>query len=249
MNGKTVTNSVPWKYRWSHQGGVHRAVVKAGNRVLSTVPMHVKYSATTKLKGRALPYRLIAGDVAVQVGAPYDTLYAGRSRAAHLGMAAGADGGLIVVEPFAKSCEIFEDFARKHLPCETVVINAGAWSESGEIQLEVDESHPATNFSSGTVDYSDERMSSYRSVSVRSDTLDALVSEAGLGAPELVSITTNWAELEILSGTSELRESGLRYISLALGEANRDYQTEMRSLGYSLVGHEDRGATYERQTS
>ena len=208
-------------------------------------PVSLKYGAAAKIKGNALPYKLLKDRVGVQVGAPYDTLSAGRSRAAHMGMAAGPGGGLIVIEPFAKSCEIFEQFAKEHLACETVVINAGAWSEPGSIDLEVDESHPATNFSSGAVPYSDERMKSFKKVTIRSDTLDTLVGEAGLGQPDLVSITTNWAEREILEGTSRLRAEGLRYIALALGEDNEDYQAEMAELGYKLLGHEDRGATYE----
>lgn len=242
-----MSQTVPWKYRWSHQGSFHRSVVKLGNRALASVPAAAKYRVAARVKSNALPYRLVKGKVAVQVGAPYDTLAAGRSRAAHLGMAAGTDGGLVVVEPFAKSCEIFEAFAKQHLPCETVVINAGAWSEAGEIDLEVDESHPATNFSSGAVPYSDDRMASFTSVTVRSDELDVLVAESGFGNPDLVSITTNWAEREILAGTKRLRNDGLRYIALALGENNEDYREEMLGLGYELLGHEDRGATYERR--
>lgn len=242
-----VGQSIPWKYKWSHQGGLHRAVVRTGNAVLGKVPPAMKYSVARQVKKDQLPYNLVEGKIAVQVGAPYDTLAAGRSRAAHLGMAAGAGGALIVVEPFARSCEAFEQFAKQHLPCETVVVNAGAWSSPGTIDLEVDEAHPATNFSAGTVDYSHERLSDYVSVTVRSDTLDTLVSEAGLGSPTLVSITTNWAEREILAGTSTLRADGLRYLALALGEDNEDYQGDMADLGYVLMGHEDRGATYERQ--
>lgn len=240
-----VEQSIPWKYKWSHQGGLHRAVVRSGNAILSKVPPELKYSVARQAKKSQLPYSLVEGKLALQVGAPYDTLSAGRSRAAHLGMAAGAGGALIVVEPFERSCEVFEKFAKQHLPCETVVINAGAWSSRGTIDLEVDEAHPATNFSSGSVEYSDERMANYRTVTVRSDTLDTLSAEASLGMPELVSITTNWAEREILAGTGALRQDGLKYVALALGENNEDYKEDMASYGYKLLGYEDRGATYQ----
>lgn len=241
-----MNTTVPWKYRWSHQAALHRSAVKLGTQALSFAPAELKYRLAHRFKREALPYSLVPGGVAVQVGAPYDTLAAGRSRAAHLGLAAGPEGGLVVIEPFARSCEIFEDFAKRYLPCETVVINAGAWSEAGTIDLEVDESHPATNFSQGTVDYSDERRQAFRQVTVRSDALDDLVEEAGLGHPTLVSVTTNWAEREILKGTKRLRAAGLPYIALALGADNEDYVAEMADLGYSLLGHEDRGASFQR---
>lgn len=244
-----MSRNIPWKYKWDHQSSLHRAAVRGAQSALRLIPNSVKYQVAGSLKQKRLPYSLVTGGYAVQVGAPFDTLMAGRSRAAHLGFAVGAEGRLLVIEPLAQSCEIFEDFARDCLPCQTIVLNAGAWSEPGTIDLNVDVAHPATNFSGDLVGYGADRLSDFETVVVRSDTIDSLVAEAGIGDPDLVSITTNWAEEQILQGTSGLQAAGLRYLALALGENNEDYRSLMEALGYRLLGYEDRGATYERKAS
>lgn len=235
----------PIRFLWSHQGVLHRRVVRAGNGFLALVPTGIKYRTGWLLRRGKLPYSLAAGLNIVQIGAPFDTLGAGRSRAAYLGMGAGSRGSLLVVEPLPSSCSTFEAFA-SFLDCDTTVVSSAVWSEPGEVELFVDEQHPATNFSSSTVNYSDDRQSDFRSIVVPSNTLDNIVIEAGFAQPDLVSITTNWAEEEILAGMSGLIEMGVRYICLALGEGDEDYRQLMSDLGYEPMGFDDRGVTYRR---
>ena len=80
-----MDSRTPLKYRCNHQGGLHRNVVKAGTRALSMAPVASKYGVAARIKRRSLPYKLLKNCVGVQVGAPHDTLSAGRSRAAHIG--------------------------------------------------------------------------------------------------------------------------------------------------------------------
>jgi len=184
----------------------------------------------------------------VQIGAPYDTLNAGRSRAAYLGLAAGASGRLLVVEPLASSTERFRAFADAMLDCDTTVVTSAVWSSAGEVELFVDEAHPATNFSGTTVDYAEERKAEFKPVTVPSNTLDQIVdqivADANFPQPDLVSITTNWAEEEILAGMTNMLEKGVRYVCLALGKDGEDYKDLMHTLGYKPLGFDDRGVTY-----
>jgi len=238
----------PLRYAWSHQSPIHRAAMKFANAGLARIPASMKYGAGWRLRRKKIPYSMVDGMNVVQIGAPFDTLASGRSRGAYLGMGVGASGNLLICEPLAASCTAFETFGREHLDCQVTVVNTGVWSEPGEIELHVDDKHPATNWSGDMVDYSDERKNEFRSVTVPSNTLDTIVREAGFPMPDLVSITTNWAELEILAGMSEMLANGLQYVSLALGKDNEDYRDNMSDLGYDVVGFDDRGVTYKRRT-
>ncbi len=220
--------------------------MRQANSVLVRLPDKVKYGVLSRIKANALPYSVVEGLSVVQIGAPFDTLGSGRSRAAHLGLSVGQNGHLLVIEPYETSCVAFRSWASANLACKTQVVALAAWSEEGTTELFVDDRHPATNFSADTVDYDDDRLSDFKAVSVRQSTVDQIVKEQGLPTPDLVSITTNWAEREILAGMSELIAGGLRYISLALGENDEDYRSEMAALGYHPVGFDDRGVTYER---
>ena len=237
----------PIRFAWSRQSPLHRAVMRQANAALIRLPDSVKFGAIRRMKTKSLPYCLVSQLAVVQIGAPFDTLGSGRSRAAHLGLSAGQGGHLLVIEPYETSCDAFREWAVKNLECETKVVALAAWSSEGSTELYVDDRHPATNFSAKTVEYDQERLKDYRTVSVRQSTVDQIVEEQGFPMPDLVSITTNWAEREILQGMSGLIENGLQYISVALGENDEDYRSEMSSIGYEPMGFDDRGVTYQRR--
>lgn len=226
---------------------MHRAVVRAANKVLRSVPVRPKYQGGLFLRKTKLPYRLCEGRNVVQIGAPFDTLGAGRSRAAYLGMCIGPTGKLLVVEPLPKSASAFEAFASEQLRCDTTVVASAVWDEPGTVELMVDDEHPATNFAGTSVDYEADRLAEYRAVTVPSNTLDAIVAEAGFPRPDIVSITTNWAELTILKGMTEMIAAGVPYICVALGPEDELYERELGEMGYDQVGFDDRGATYKRR--
>lgn len=75
------------RFLWSHEATVHRYAVRLANAVLARLPFSFKYALALWLRRNRAPYTLIrAGDTVVQVGAPHDTLRAGRSRAYHFGL-------------------------------------------------------------------------------------------------------------------------------------------------------------------
>ena len=78
---------------------LHAAVRKIGYALLFPLPYGVKYRVGTWLRLSRLPYRLVRpGSTVIQVGAPWDVLRSGRSRAAYFGVLAGENGRVIVVE-------------------------------------------------------------------------------------------------------------------------------------------------------
>jgi hypothetical protein len=121
------------------------------------------------------------------------------------------------------------------------VHQSGAWSEKKLLKLYVDPNHPASNFTEGTVNYSDERLKSYHVVEVPVDTVDNLLAQYGI-TPDLISVTTNGSEREILQGMQGAMQNGLKYVALA--RTGQGYHELMQTYGYKFYGHDDRGYTY-----
>ena len=149
------------------------------------------------------PYNLVNDKTVVQIGAPRDTLMAGRSRGVYFGLLAGPGGKNIIIEPDPESVKSLRAYIADQRLHNTIVFQSGAWSEKRKIKLYIDDNHPATNFSEGIVDYNEERMRKYRMVEIEADTVDAILDQCGVEKVDLVSITTNWAEMEILAGGRE----------------------------------------------
>lgn len=237
------TGRTKLRYRWSHRSRVHRAVVRSANRVLPLVPFKLKYAATDAIRNHNLPYRLLEStSVAIQVGAPRDTLRSGRSRAMAFARRTRPNGRLLVVEPDATSSAEFRRTAERQGMDHVVVITAAAWNERSTLAIEIDPQHPATNFTSGAATYSAEEMTRFREVTVDAVPVDDLIEEAGLGHVDLVSITTNGAEREILAGLKRTLERDRPYVCLARTEDS--YSELMANLGYQLLGQDDRGFTF-----
>jgi len=236
------------RFKWDHRHPLHRGVVKRVNSVLARVPARQKYALTHRLRVGHPPYSLVGpGDVVVQVGAPSDTLLAGRSRGMHLAMSSRG-GAAIVVEPDPSSAARFREVAGMLGLGHVTVVNSGAWHEPGTLELLVDPSHPATNFVAGTVDYEPERIADFTPVQVPVDTLDDIVERVlGSSRPvRLLSITTNNSEREILQGIRRILESGLQYLCLA--RTGEGYHELAGELGFDLLCDDDRGYTYLRRS-
>lgn len=232
------------RYRWSHRHPVHRAAVRMANSVLPILPFALKYAITDRLRAGKLPYKLLAaGSVAVQVGAPRDTLRAGRSRAMAFARRTHPYGRVLVVEPDAASADEFVHTADRYGLLHVDVVCAAAWSEPSTLTIVVDEKHPATNFTAGCADYSESELTRFRKVTVEAVPIDDLAERAGLRRVDLVSITTNGAEEEILRGMRRIIERHRPYICLA--RTADSYASVMGRIGYELVSDDDRGFTFK----
>lgn len=246
MVEKRVQTKESWRFKWDHTSRFHRLAVRTFNRIMPYIPFVIKYRVGKRLRMGRLPYALVAdARVAVQVGAPKDTLRGGRSRGMYFALFARTENKVIIVEPDANSTDTMKRYAQQHDIGNLHVINCGAWSETKSLILYIDDNHPASNFTEGTVDYSEDRLKDYRVVEVPVDTLDNLLEAYGLDQIDLVSITTNGSEPEILKGMSRLMAAGLRYIALA--RTGEDYHQLMADYGYAFLSHDDRGYVYQRR--
>ncbi|MDG4831445.1 FkbM family methyltransferase [Solwaraspora sp. WMMD1047] len=235
-----------FRYRWNHRSPIHRIVVRAANRILPLVPHPVKYAVTDALRRGQQPYRLLVpGSVAIQVGAPRDTLRAGRSRAMAFARRTRAQGQLLVVEPDRASVEEFQRVARRRGFDHIEVVHAAAWSERTTLTMRVDPGHPATNFTAGCATYSTAEVARFQEICVEALPIDDLVDRAGLDRVDVVSITTNGAEEEILRGLRRTIERFRPYICLA--HTRGSYTALMDALGYELMGQDDRGFTFRHR--
>jgi FkbM family methyltransferase len=248
LKGYEVSKRQPWRFRWSHQHPLHRLLVRTLNRVLSRIPLRPQYMLSQILRRNKMPYKLVgSGSTFVQVGAPSDTLRSGRSRGLHLALRTRHGGGLaIIVEPDPTCAEAFRVAAERLGLDHVSVVNCGAWHEAGSLNLLVDPSHPATNFVEGCVDYSSDRLADFRPVTVPVDTLDHILFAHGVRDIDLISITTNGAEPDILKGMSGVVAGGLKYLSLAC--TGPGYDQIVKDLGFEFLAFDDRGYTYIRRS-
>ncbi len=72
--------------------------------------------------------------------------------------------------------------------------------------------------------------------------MDQIVDDLALGHVQLISITTNGAEEEILRVVEATIRRDMPYVALArTGNTQVDF---MRRLNYRLMGEDDRGSTF-----
>jgi FkbM family methyltransferase len=234
------------KFLWSHDLAIHRYLVRIYNAFIRYIPFSIKYGLGLRLREKRFPYCLIKpGSVIVQVGAPRDTLLAGRSRGMYFSLLAGSNGKVFIIEPDIESATSFEKMLQARGLTNTIVCQFAAWNEKGVLQIYVNDRHPASSFTEGTKSYTGHRLSEFRAVEMQANTIDERVKQSGVEQVDLVSITTNGAERKILAGMRDLISSGLSYIALAdTGEA---YANMMEEFGYKLLAHDDRGFTFERK--
>ena len=234
-----------FRFRWSHEHKIHRLAVQVYNTAMRFVPLRIKYALGKRLRTRSYPYILVNdGSIVVQVGAPQDTLHSGRSRGMYFSLFAGRKGKVLIVEPDAGSLKEYESAAKTWQLENLLLFPMALWSEKKRLRVFVDDSHPASSFTEGTKKYDEAVMQKYRVVELEADTLDNILANNGIERVDLVSITTNGAEKEILKGMQETISKGLRYICLA--KTGTDYQEMMAEIGYELNSYDDRGFTFVR---
>ena len=164
--------SLYFRHRWDHKLAVHRAAVRLYNGVLKHVPFGMKYGWGQNMRRKKIPYSILnESSTVVQIGAPADTLHAGRSRAMHFALLV-PKGRLIVIEPDKASADQFRSICKERALTNVSVHAVGAWSTKKRLKLFVDPRHPATNFTEGLTDYDEDRLKDFISEEIDVDTLD-----------------------------------------------------------------------------
>lgn len=228
-------------YRLSRHSRLHNMLRKIGYAVLWRLPEGPLYAIGTRLRRRRLPYRLLhPGATVVQLGAPWDTLKAGRSRAVHFARLVGPAGRVIVLEPDPDSVAALRAFTARHSLDNVTIVAKGAWSDTGEIDFLRDPRHPAANLVEAF--YADDRgdRDQFERTTISVDRLDSMLTAAGIDRVDLLSITTNGSENDILEGMSNYRG---RICYVATIGTLKQYPALAR-LGFVKFGDDDRGITF-----
>lgn len=221
-----------------------RIAVRLFNRTLEQVPHSTKYGVGLRLRRDRYPYRIIRdGDVVVQVGAPFDTLKAGRSRAMYFAQLVGT-GRVLIIEADPINLAALRDYTARHgLGDRVSIAPCGAWSHPTRLSLYSNPRHPATNAVVEADQAHRETDLEFNCIEITVDTVDALCERAGLGVPRLLSVTTNGAEMQILAGAKRCLDAGTEYVSLAPASVT---VSDVEGLGYRLIAHDDRGYFFRR---
>jgi FkbM family methyltransferase len=240
------------KFKWSHHSRFHIVAVRLYNALMRLVPMSIKYGIGQRMRAKSYPYVLVNDSkVVVQVGAPQDTLLSGRSRGMYFALFSNPQNQVVIIEPDQNSVETLRKVLQQQGLTHVKVCHTGVWSEKKLLRLYINDAHPASNFVEGSKTdqgqermYEAERMAEYRKVEIPVDTLDNILASVGVKKADLISITTNGAETEILKGMSNLMNAGLRYIALA--RTTDIILAEVEKYGYKFLAHDDRGYTFEK---
>lgn len=218
------------------------------NMVFGLVPFSLKYGVGQMLRRRRPPYSLIGlGSIVVQVGAPRDILQAGRSRAVHFCLRTGPMGRVIIVEPDPENTKVLEQVLQRRGLFQASVHTCAAWSETAVLRLRVNSRHPASNFTEGCADLDPKDVEPFEIQEVAADSLDNILAKEGIDRVDLVSITTNGAEIQILEGfRSALTRQAVDYVALARTGERREFESFLSRWGFSFLTHDDRGYTFQR---
>lgn len=233
-----------FRFKWSHELKIHRMAVRLYNAVMRMIPYRLKYAVGLQMRARSYPYALIKdGSVVIQVGAPQDTLRAGRSRGMYFSLLVGSRGKVIIIEPDIDSLREYESASRIWNLRNLVLCPQALWSEKKKLRVYINDAHPASNFTEGTKDYDQELLNDYRVIELEADTLDHILESRSIDDVDLVSITTNGAERAILEGMSQTIATSSPIICLA--KTGPDYVDMMAAYGYDLYSFDDRGYTFK----
>jgi FkbM family methyltransferase len=228
-------------YRLSRFSSLHRMFRAITYAVLWNLPDFIKWPALGVFLRFRLPYRLLKrGDLAVQIGAPWDLLKAGRSRGIHLSRVVGKTGKVIIVEPDPENVSALRQFVDSCELTNVIIAPVGAWSHKTRLRFLVDRANPAANLVEDVADTSRKDLGRFEVTEIEVDTIENILRQNGLSAPKLLSITTNGSENEILKGMKSLAD-GLHFIATIGDEAEIPM---LKELGFYRYGGDDRGFTY-----
>ena len=229
-------------YRANRLSRAHNLLRKAAYVLLWRLPDWLKYGVGGVWRHFRQPYKLLGhGDAAVQVGAPWDTLRAGRSRAAHFARFVGNDGRVVVVEPSNSNVQALNGFAKRHAMSQITVVPTGAWDKKARLRFLINPDHPASNLVEEVVVDGRDR-TGFEATDIEVDTLDNIVADSGIKNIKLLSITTNGSEMQVLRGAVETL-SIVEYVSIITPDAG-DF---LSSHGFGPFGEDDRGYLFRKQ--
>ena len=228
-------------YRLDRLSRTHDAIRRAAYSILFRLPDSIKYAIGHVWRRFRRPYNLLEeGDMAIQVGAPWDTLKAGRSRSAYFARFVGHAGRVLALEPEKSNIEALRQFANTHSLDQLDIVHTALWSEKARLRFLCDPQHPAANLVEAVLAEGRDPIG-MESTMVDADTLDAIVSELKIGKIKLLSVTTNGSEIEILQGATNTL-ANVEYVSVITPSASE----LLAAQGFSACGEDDRGYLFRK---
>jgi len=170
-------------------------------------------------------------------------LWAGRSRAIYFGLLAKENGKVLVVEPDQENIRELRQIVSKQGLTNIILALRAAWSAQKTLKMRINSRHPAANFIEGTKTLTADHLAEFRQVNIPADTLDNILDANNIEHLDLVSITTNGSEHEIIKGMVKAIARGIPYISLAYTD---NYIELMQAIGYEMHTYDDRGITFRQ---
>lgn len=234
-------------FKLNRYSTLHLFLTRVYNAVFSRMPHGLKYNIGLMPRKNRLPYSLVqGGNVIVQIGAPRDTLLAGRSRAMYFSMLAGDSGCVVVMEPDPDSIAYWERYIERHHIRNIRLVPKGAWDSEKVLEFFIDTSHPAANLMVEVCPKNFPLIDNYKRICVPVTTVDAALKSHGINRVNLLSITTNGSEIKILEGIKDTVAKGVPYIAFA--NTHKTLPQLMETLGYSILGRDDRGFTFKQNS-
>lgn len=166
-------------------------------------PHAIKYSLAVRRRCRIPPFdRIQKGWTTLQVGCSGRLCTLGRSQAIILSRLVGDSGHVYVFEAIPENGEAFSQYIERYGINNIIMLRYGLWNSCGRIDFDVPEndSQLITTGSRAVDVRKDEpkRFDGERSLPV--ETIDSTVRRLNIKHVELINITTNGSEPEIIEG-------------------------------------------------
>ena len=230
-------------YKINRLSLTHKVLRKCAYAVLKWIPEGIKFSIIHFYLKNIAPYKFVSmGDTVIQIGAPSDILKTGRSRWTHLAKIVGMNGKVVIIEPDKDNIVAIKRYIERKSLNNIIVIDQGCWSEKTQKNFLVDRDNPAANLVGEVYDESRSDRSRFTEVSINVDKLDNMVAALNIEFFQLLSVTANGSENEILIGAQET----LKTCKILAIVGSVEKIPALKLFDHKEMLQDDRGTTFIR---
>jgi len=231
-------------YKLSRFSKFHTKLRKVAYSILWRLPYSIKYRMFRLYLKNVKPYSVIRpGDTIIQVGAPWDILRSGRSRAVQFALQVGDSGRVFVFEPVEQSnLEMSSALGKLGINCMTQY-QTGLWSHKCKLRFFSDPNHPASNLVSEVYDANRTDMEKYDSMDVDVTSMSVALKSEHIDQIRLLSLTTNGAEEKIIEGIGSKLLSRIEFLSVIDDPRKTSVYSK---AGFEYFSEDDRGYLLKR---
>jgi len=204
--------------------------------ILKSIPHNVLYAMVVNYQKNIPPYHLVnTGDTVIQVGAAGPLCALGRSQSIIYSNLVGDSGNVFSYEAIPENFNTFKNYIDKYKISNINGENIGLWKVEKKIQFNASEEG---NYSLGSRIQEVRKNENYYYKTHRElpvSTLTNLFVKYDMNKVNVINITTNGGECDILSGGMELIERFSPVLCVPEREENNDYFNDnIKKLGYKI---------------